>query len=71
SGQEIYEPLTIACSGRFRQYINRALRELPDPTIQSMVEQALREKRFVSTDESQVLFFPKSAALAEFAIYVA
>ncbi|EKT4486240.1 MULTISPECIES: GGDEF/EAL domain-containing response regulator [Shewanella] len=71
SGQEIFEPMTIACSGRFRQYANRALRELPDPTIQSMVEQALREKRFVSTDESQVLFFPKSAALAEFAIYVA
>ena len=70
-GTEEPEPITITASGRFRPYINRALRELPDSEVQTILYQALLEKAFVGAPEGQVLFFSKSAAISEFAIYVA
>ncbi|MFP8967752.1 EAL domain-containing protein [Pokkaliibacter sp. CJK22405] len=64
------EVTTIAASGRYADCVNFSLANLPDPEVRSALEKAMVLQSFLTTERGQVVFFPRSAALADFAIYV-
>jgi diguanylate cyclase (GGDEF)-like protein len=63
-------PITIGACGRLSGFVNKTVYELPVEPIKEAVLQSIEQRRNISSDEFQVLYFPESASLAEFAVYV-
>jgi diguanylate cyclase (GGDEF)-like protein len=63
-------PITIGACGRLSGFINKTIFDLPIEPIREAVLKSIEQKKNIGTDEYQVLYFPESASLAEFAVYV-